>query len=309
MSENVLVKNIKLFGLKIRKASPEILLIAGVAGVVYSTVKACKATTKVNDILNQEKENLKQIEEVKNREDLEDVYTEEDEKKDIMLVKLQTGMNLVKLYAPSVMIGALSITTIAASHCILKKRTLAIGAAYVAIDRSFKNYRKRVRERFGEDVDRELLYGIQEKEIVETFVDCENGKTKKEKKKVNVVEDTNPLEESPYAKFFDEGCAAWEKDPEYNLMFLRAQQNYANDKLRADGFLFLNDVYKMLGIRPTKIGQVFGWVYKEGDPNFHNYVDFGIYETHRTANRDFVNGYEPVILLDFNVDGNILEYI
>ena len=63
----------------------------------------------------------------------------------------------------------------------------------------------------------------------------------------------------------------------------------------------------MLGIPATRAGQQVGWIYDKNDPNKDNFVDFGIYDTNRPSNRDFVNGYERTILLDFNVDGNILN--
>ena len=132
----------------------------------------------------------------------------------------------------------------------------------------------------------------------------ENGKTKKET--VDVVK--NGLEEySDYARFYDDGCTGWEKDPDYNKMFLKAQQQYANDKLIAQGYLFLNDVYDMLGIPRSKAGQVVGWVYNPENPEGDNYVDFGIFDVTKENARDFVNGYVSTILLDFNVDGNIWD--
>ena len=144
------------------------------------------------------------------------------------------------------------------------------------------------------------------KEVEEVSVN-EDGTESVVKKTVDVVD---PSTISEYARFFDDGCTGWTKDPEYNLMFLRDQQRYANDLLQSKGHLFLNEVYDMLGIPRTKAGQVVGWFYDEKHPVGDNFVDFGIYDTNRgTANRDFVNGYERTILLDFNVDGPILEYI
>lgn len=90
-------------------------------------------------------------------------------------------------------------------------------------------------------------------------------------------------------------------------MFLRAQQNYANDLLVKRGYLFLNDVYKMLGFEPTRAGQVVGWRHEPEKSDCDGYVSFGIYNANRETARDFVNGYERSILLDFNVDGPILD--
>lgn len=295
-------------GLKLKKYSPEILVVVGVVGVVSSAVMACKATTKAGDILEEAREKLDNIHEAEELGKVRDVdYTLEDAKKDTTIVYVQTGLKFAKLYGPSVILGALSITSILASNNILRKRNVALGAAYAAIDKSFKEYRGRVVERFGDAVDRELKYNIKAQKIDDIEVDPETGKEKKVKKTINVV--GSDLECSPYAKFFDEGSEYYEKDPERNLFFLRAEQNYANDKLRARGYLTLNEVYERLGIPTTKAGQIVGWVYDLDKPNGDNYVDFGIYDIYREKNRDFVNGYERSILLDFNVDGDILDLI
>lgn len=109
---------------------------------------------------------------------------------------------------------------------------------------------------------------------------------------------------SDYSRYFNEKCLAWSKDPEFNLLYLKQQERYANDKLKTQGYLFLNDVYNMLGVAQTKAGQVIGWIYDEKNPYGDNYIDFGIYTEH---NQDFVNGIENTALLDFNVDGMILD--
>ena len=298
--------NAHRIGFKIKKASPEIMVVAGVVGVVTSTVMACKATTKVNDILE---ETRKQVDDVHNVLDSdvisEDEYNNDDAKKDLAIIYTQTGVKLIKLYAPSVLVGALSITGILASHKILKKRNVALTAAYATIDRSFKEYRGRVVERFGKELDRELRYNIKAQEIEEKTVD-KDGNEIIEKKTISVVD---PNMYSDYARIFDNGSMGWTKDPEYNLMFLKLQQNQANDRLRAQGYLFLNDVYDMLGIPRTKAGQIVGWIYDEENPVGDNFVDFGIYDIYNEKACDFVNGRERSIVLDFNVDGNILDMI
>ena len=298
--------NAHRIGFKIKKASPEIMVVAGVVGVVTSTVMACKATTKVNDILE---ETRKQVDDVHNVLDsdviTEEEYNNDDAKKDLVIIYTQTGVKLIKLYAPSVIVGALSITGILASHKILKKRNVALTAAYATIDRSFKEYRGRVVERFGKELDRELRYNIKAQEIEEKTVDKDGNETV-EKKTISVVD---PNMYSDYARIFDNGSMGWTKDPEYNLMFLKLQQNQANDRLRAQGYLFLNDVYDMLGIPRTKAGQIVGWIYDEENPVGDNFVDFGIYDIYNEKACDFVNGRERSIVLDFNVDGNILDMI
>lgn len=291
--------------LKTKEHSPEILVITGIVGVVAAAVMACKATTKAGDILAETQENLDAIHKVQEDKTLAEKYSLEDRRKDLAIVYIRTGFKFAKLYGPSVILGAASIASILASNNILRKRNATLAAAYAAVNKGFKEYRTRVVERFGQEVDKELRYNIQAKKFTETVTD-ENGNEKTVEKTVDI---SYPDTESQYARFFDEACRNWTKDSEANLMFLRCQQAAANDKLRARGYLFLNEVYEMLDIPMTKAGQIVGWVYSPDDPNHvgDNYVDFGIYNVNRMKNRDFVNGYERSILLDFNVDGKIVD--
>lgn len=284
--------------MKLKKHSPEILVMAGIAGTVVSAVLACKATTKVAEILDETKGTLDTIHEgmetgVINGQE----YTTEDGKKDTVVVYAQTGMKLAKLYAPAIILGTLSITSILASNNILRKRNVALGAAYAAIDKSFKEYRGRVIERFGEQVDTELKYGIKAKKFEEIEVDPETGKEKKVKKTVMVAD---PNLQSDYAVYFDSKSRNYETNPDYNRMFLKAQQAFANDKLQTRGHLFLNEVLDDLDLPRTPAGQIVGWT-KDGPDG---YVNFRIVEVERETED---GRYEPALLLDFNVEGNIWE--
>jgi hypothetical protein len=284
--------------MKLKKHSPEILVVAGIAGTVVSAVLACKATTKVAEILDETKGTLDTIHEgmetgaINGQE-----YTTEDGKKETVVVYAQTGMKLAKLYAPAIILGTLSITSILASNNILRKRNVALGAAYAAIDKSFKEYRGRVIERFGEQVDTELKYGIKAKKFEEIEVDPETGKEKKVKKTVMVAD---PNLQSDYAVYFDSKSRNYETNPDYNRMFLKAQQAFANDKLQTRGHLFLNEVLDDLDLPRTPAGQIVGWT-KDGPDG---YVNFRIVEVERETED---GRHEPALLLDFNVEGNIWE--
>lgn len=284
--------------MKLKKHSPEILVVAGIAGTVVSAVLACKATTKVAEILDETKGTLDTIHEgmetgaINGQE-----YTTEDGKKDTVVVYAQTGMKLAKLYGPAIILGTLSITSILASNNILRKRNVALGAAYAAINKSFKEYRGRVIERFGEQVDTELKYGIKAKKFEEIEVDPETGKEKKVKKTVMVAD---PNLQSDYAVYFDSKSRNYETNPDYNRMFLKAQQAFANDKLQTRGHLFLNEVLDDLDLPRTPAGQIVGWT-KDGPDG---YVNFRIVEVERETKDGH---HEPALLLDFNVEGNIWE--
>lgn len=283
------------FGLK--KRSPEILVAVGVVGTVVSAVMACKATTKINTILDETKEQLDKIHEYAGNPDVAEKYNAEDAKKDTAIVYAQAGVKLAKLYAPAVGLGILSISSILASNNILRKRNMAISAALAAATQDFKDYRNRVIERFGKEVDHQLRYNIKAEEIEETVTD-EKGKEKKVKKNVEVA-DPNA---SGYAKYFTRSNPYWEEDSSYVEMFLRSQQNFANDKLKANGHLTLNDVYDMLGFHDSKAGMVVGWIYDLDHPNGDNYVEFDVKKVNLPNEQ---GGYEEAYAIDFNVDGNI----
>ena len=289
---------------KVKKHSPEILITAGVIGTVASAVMACKATTKLSDILEDSKEQINQVHNFLEDDKIpESQYSKEDGNKDLAIIYAQTGIKLVKLYAPAVALGALSITGIVASNNILRKRNIALAAASTTVEKTFKRYRNNVIDRFGEKIDKELRYGIKAREIEEIVVD-DDGNEKTVKKTVEAADPVSMY--SDYAKIYDAGCNGWTKDAEFNLMFLRHTQAQANDILKRRGYLFLNEVYDMLGFQRTKAGQVMGWIYDEENPVGDNFVDFGIYNTDIEKARDFVNGIERVIILDFNVT-NILD--
>lgn len=294
-------------GLLVRKNSPEILLVVGITGMVASTVLACRATLKVEDVLDEHREKADKIsacwQKVQDGEIEPEQYTDKDHKKDLTVTYVQTGVEFIKLYGPAVTLGVASIACIIGGHGIMKKRNLALVAAYKAVEEGFAAYRKRVVEEYGEDKDYMYKNGLRSETVVETEIG-EDGKPHKVKKEKMVKEgDTNTL--SVYARFFDESCANWTKTPEYNLMFLKSQQNYFNDMLKARGHVFLNEVYDALGMERSTAGAVVGWVVGDGD----NFVDFGIWDGNRERSRAFVNGNERSILLDFNVDGVIYDMI
>ena len=289
---------------QVKKHSPEILMIAGIAGTIIGTVLACKATTKVSEIIEEKNKNVEDVHTCLEKKSNE--YTEEDSKKDLTIIYAQTGVKLFKLYAPAIGVMTLSFASIIAGHKVLKKRNIAIAAAYAAIDKGFKQYRKNVIKEFGEGVDQQMRFGLKSKEIKKKDKD---GKTVKETE-YYIDPDANPLDNiSEYARFFDAASSNFAKDPEYNMMFLRRQQDYANEMLKSRGHLFLNEVYDLLDIPRSKAGQVVGWVYdKNGNTKGDNYVDFGLYRNDQGTRR-FINGLEYNILLDFNVDGVIYDII
>lgn len=288
--------------LQLSKQSPHILFGAGIVGFGATIYLASKAVLKLDRHVDVFQENLETVKELydsaKDSEEGRASYPKSEYRKDLAYLYANSIYDITKMYAPTVIVGTLTIVCLTKSHTILSNRNTALMAAYSVLERSYNAYRKRVIDEFGEDKDREFRYPTKE---IRTLSLNEKGKA------VEKVETKTLLDQySTYARFFDEMCPDWKRNPEYNLIFLRAQQNWANDLLRARGHVFLNEVYDMLGIPRTKAGAVVGWVIgHEGD----NYIDFGLFDGENSAARDFVNGRERSILLDFNVDGVIYDKI
>lgn len=288
------LKGTQTFGRAIllgRKHSPEILTATGIAGFVGTVVLASQATLKQKPLTEQLRDDIALLKEHKGSELLpEGNYT-----KALTQVYTKHSIETLKNYGPAITLGLASIACVLGAHGIMKKRNVAVAAAYKTLEDSFNKYRERVVEELGAEQENDILKGIKEEETV-----GEDGK-----KVVHKISDPNAI--SGYARFFDEYSKYWEKTPEYNLLFIRAQQNYANDKLKAQGHLFLNEVYDMLDIPRTKAGSVVGWVI--GGENSDNFVDFGLYSQDSPQARAFINGIERSVRLDFNVDGTIFDKI
>jgi hypothetical protein len=276
-----------------QKNSPTIMFAGGIAGVVTSTVLACKATLKLEEVLDEAEKNRNLARELRHRD-----YSDTDRRSDLAKIKIRTAGKVVKLYSPAIAVGVVSIVALTGSHVTLTRRNAAVMAAYSALDKGFNDYRARVREELGEEKDYEFRHGT---EVVEETVEGKDGPKKVDRSVVSPGDSP-----SIYARWFDDGSSAWSKEAAYNRAFLSAQQNWFNDKLRARGHVFLNEVYDELKIPRTKEGQVVGWL-KDGEGD--GYIDFGVFDGDDWKKRDFVNGRERAILLDFNVDGIIYDKI
>lgn len=278
--------------LLLERSSPTVLLVAGVGGMVGSTVLACRATLKMHEVVDEAKTNLDTAKTLVHED-----YSAKDRSRDISLIYFQTTVKVITLYGPAVILGCASIYALTSSHNIMTQRNAALTAAYAALEKGFNEYRARVVEEYGEEKDRNFRYGTQQVQIIDPKTD-----------KKKMVTRVGPGDPSIYARFFDLHSSSWSKEPEYNMIFLKCQQNYANDLLNARGHIFLNEVYDMVGVPRSKAGAVVGWLRsKNGETD--NFVDFGVFDADSDAARDFVNGQEGAILLDFNVDGVIYDKI
>lgn len=292
---NVVTSKIGRQVLLTQKHSPTILFAGGVVGVVSTVVLASRATLKLEEVVKAAAEDIDTAKSLGASN--HPAYSEKDMKRDCLIVYTRSAISIAKLYAPAVIVGTLSIAALTGSHIILNRRNIALTAAYNTAVKSFEQYRQRVRDELGEEKDREFRFGTEEHEV---YTEDKNGKPKVEKVK-------RAGGTSMYAKFWDKSSSVFSDDPSYNVVTLRAQQKWANQKLKSQGYLMLNDVLDSLDIDRVPEGQLVGWLSDgEGD----GYVSFGVLDGERPDEFiDFMTGRENSILLDFNVDGVVFEQI
>lgn len=299
--------------LQLSKQSPHLLFGAGIVGFGATIYMSSKAVLNLDSEIDKIKSNFDDVRSLKRLHNEateaghgypkghEEYYGEAQYRKDLTYISLDAVRKVAKLYAPTVIVGVATVACLTKSHSILSSRNTALMAAYSTLEKSYDLYRRRVISEYGEEKDREFRYPVETISVSEpNSNDYGIELTDSEMTKLRIKN------LSSYARFFDELSSSWCRQPEYNLVFLRAQQNWANDKLRVRGHVFLNEVYDSLGIPRSRAGSVVGWrLSKEGD----NFIDFGIFDGSNPAARDFVNGREGAILLDFNVDGVIYDKI
>lgn len=284
----------------LRKNAPEILIATGVVGIVTSAVMACVASTKVKDTVEEAKDIIDSA-----HENIEANHLDEKEsRREIVIAYAKAGSIIIKPYIFPVALGTVSIGSIVGSNMISRKRNATLAATCTMLDKSFKDYRERIVDRFGEEVDKEARYGVNTYKTENVVVDPNTGKKKKIKEEVKACDHNLPND--TWDRFFDEANINWKKNADLNQMFIERNRQYANKLLKRDGYVMLNDVYDLLGCDKSVDGYSVGWVY---DPENPEKIDFGIYTVNRQRSENFIDGYERSVILSFNVDGYILDKI
>ena len=297
--------------LLLNKHSPEILLVGGIASVLGGTILACRATLKAPDLVNQAKSMMRAVDIIAENDPDNPENAPSEVKKAKVVLGLEYGFGLARLYAPAVILTTAGIGMLVGSNRILSRRNAALLGMYKAVDEAFKRYRGRVRDELGEEVD--TYFRFKKKKEGLQILDAKKKPVKWDEIEADLPGELTDTEDdrilgmpSQYAIFFDSSSPQWRTDNSFNEFFLKAQQNYANDKLQMAGHVFLNEVYDMLGVPRTKEGAIVGWVKEHGD----DFIDFDIYNPYNAPYGEFETGPSTEsLLLDFNVDGVIFDII
>lgn len=301
---NKMSRTLSKFGRTVSHHMPDILTAAGITTGVATVVMACVETSKMTPILDNAKEKIDEIHRTTSfliEESDEDDGSNADEaaiisesKKQLTDVYVHTAIDFAKLYWPSISMGMLSVACVLTGHNMMSKRNLALTTAYNTLNGAFVSYRKRVVDRYGSDVDRELYTGTHTKEII----DSETGEV------TTVKEFDNGVQPGYLYTFAPETSRYWDTNENYSIVQINNAQHYANALLQMRGYVFLNEVLNELGMDWDERGQIVGWVADDTRGDSDGYIDLRCDPIVRKND----NGIEETIFnLDPNVDGVIAD--
>lgn len=275
--------------LRTQKNSPQLLFAAGLVGFGATVVLACKATLRLEDILVDTQKHVLETDRLKHQKDSAGVrrYSDDELNKDKAKIYFDATIQMGKLYAPAIVVGVVSVACLTKSHRILNERNATLTAAYVGLQKFLEDYRGRVREEIGGDRERDVYYASTPVELVE---DTDKGPKK--------VYGSSPKSKSPYSALFDDNNGNWQDAHEFNVNFLRIQEQLLTDKLRAQGSLLLNEVYDRLDMPRTPTGALVGWMI--GHPDSDDFVEFDIQPLH---------DFHGTLMVDFNVAGPVYDML
>lgn len=285
-------KFISFLSKKAVKHAPAICVGVGACGVAIGAGLIAKATYDHKEEIEESINNIEVTKEWTTES------SEKERKKEIARSYVKCAKSLTRIYLPGSTCMCAGLCSILFGHRILSMRYAAVIAAYESVNKSYKGYRANIREKYGKDEDIETAYDLKAEKL--------NDETVYVPKDDIFIPDRDL---SDFAVFFGSGYSTLidsdtnpTNDPERNREILRDIEQAANDIFNQQGYLFLSDVYLMLGMLYKYPPDGIGWVKGRGD----DFVSFGIFDV-RNANA--ISGDEDIFLLDFNHDGYILPYI
>lgn len=296
----------KVVGEIIKGHAPEICAVAGTGLMIGGAVLAAKGTLAIDEVLDEHKENMEKISKGV-EEDLvskDGVHYSELAAQDKALTWKKTILGFTKAYGPALACEVGGALLVFSGFKCLRKRNIALAGALTSVTEAFNKYRSRVIAEEGKLND--MYYRTGRKTAYGKYVK-EDGS----EEDVMVVGDPHdPIEFGAYSYLFDETTSPnnWQKRLGDNLLFVTCVQNQCNDWLHGNGYLFLNEVLRALGMDTVDIGQDVGWVL---DEDGNGSVDFGIAEI-LSEYRDHIIDDEdgdPSFWIELNCQGYIRDKI
>jgi hypothetical protein len=314
-----IISAVKTVGAKVvvkaAKYAPHILVTVGIGSVTAGTVMAVKNATKADEVIENFNEKMAQVEEAKQlAEEKKVIYTHKNEMEDKFKIYTYTAYSLVKKNWLPIVLYVGGVAMIMSGFHIISQRYIGMAASYAALHKSYTDYRKRVVEKEGTDADFRYANGIKDEVLEYSAVDGDGEAQDVHEDVKNVIDDATM---SVYAVLFDEeNSSMWTPNAVTNKAQIKAVEEYWNrpSQFERRGFVYYFEVLRDLGIwdrlpidtQKALVG--LGWVWGHGD----NRVSLGIFDINKPksfAQRDFITGYEPSLLIEPNLDGMVAELL
>lgn len=288
----IVTKTTAKVGFQLSKHAPELLTYGGLATMIAGTGLTAKKSLRYLEIVSEPTlEDLVFIDQVKEDSDngkTVDNYDDKMVRRDKFVVYSRLLVRTVKYYAVPIALTAVGTGMVISGHKMMVKRLAGALAAYGVLNEAYNNLKHKVMD----SLDQETLDKVLESDIV---LD----------EKTKLVDGERSKFVDPYVFIFDPSNVNF-STKSANEGFLRAQQRYFNDRLKARGFLFLNEVLESLGLPESRMGAIVGWM--ADDSVGDGYVSFGVsgaWNERIDSEGEYVSDY----ILDFNVDGPIIDRI
>lgn len=280
-----------------KKSSPTIMMVFGSAAIIGGAIVACKATLKSEPVVAEAKKKVNDIQSAAEEADAKEERKAE-AKKEIRKVYAQTGLAVAKNYGPAVFLIGGGLGCMFGSHYIMGKRNATLAAAYVTVDKAFREYKSRVEKTYGPEIQKTLEHGIEK--ATNPKNDIQEGKEESP-----ATPELKVVTNSPYAFIFDEYSPLFCNTFQENMNRATAAEQTLNRRLGVHDTVVLNEVFDLFGLPRTPVGAVVGWKY---DPNGGTHqVDLGLGRMAAAYREAIDNGwiFDQGLLIDPNTQGAI----
>ena len=219
---NSLLRSSKLF---IKRNSSTILTCIGGVGVIATSIMAVKATPKALALLEEAKE-----------------------EKGEELTTLETIKVAGPVYIPTIVTGVSSIACIFGANMLNKRQQASLASAYALIDNSYKEYKGKLKELYGEEAHQDIVNSIMVEKADDIYIHSETL--------CNNCDLSLEEQNGEPAIFYDEHSNRYF---EATIEQVITAEYHLNRNYILRGYSYLNEFYEFLGIEETDYGSVLGW--------------------------------------------------
>lgn len=237
---------------KLKKQSPLILSCIASVGVVTTTVLAVKATPRAIRLIRMDSR--------KNHNGDEYAAT-----------KLEMVASAWKCYIPATVVGASTIVCIFGANALNRHQQAALTSAYALVNNSFKEYKNKLKELYGEETHNNIIDSIAKEKAEDIHITADGGWY------CSTLDFDEGLEPEVTRTFFDSFSNRYF---ESTISKVIQAEYHLNRNFMFAGVISLNEFYEFLGLEKTKAGETLGWSSCNGDIYW---IDFN---HHRTALED-----------------------